>query len=317
MLHFFVFILFIFLLFFLSPINTYAEDESPTATPSAEIRLDITDSPPSPVVIGSEFSISISLTNALPNTTYYFKPRTVDSPATNYFYYGCNDSDGWCYYNSAFADLPNLITDLQGSVNGSLILKFQPDKPVQTDYKIVVNYDSVKPEGSNLWEESYNVVVVQTVSPTNIPVPTSVSTSTPTPTPTPTTRQITNTPTRTPTPTRNISNTLTPTRTSTPKPTSTPTKYPTSTLKPTLTPTLSVSPSLTDTIIDTPTLKPSPEILGDYDDIAETISFISPTATPSSILNQANIFNFIPYFLITAGGGLLMTPTLITKLKKK
>jgi len=100
-------------------------------------------------------------------------------------------------------------------------------------------------------------------------------------------------------------------------PTSIPTKIPTSTLKPTLTPTLSISPNPTDTITDTPTPKPSPEILGEYDDIADTISFITPTSTPSAKTNQANIFNIIPYFLITAGGGLLLTPTLITKLKKK
>ena len=280
-----VILIFLFL-FFTRPILA---QESPTATPSAsptpaEIRLDITDSPSSPVTIGTEFSISISLINAQPNTKYYFKPKTVDSSTTNYFYYKCNDSDGWCHYTSTFTDLPNLTTDSQGQVSGSLVLRFQTDKATAGTYRVRVNYESVKPEGSNEWEESFNIVVVEAVAPENTPIPSATNTPNPTPT-------------STPVPTT--------------KPSSTP--YPTSTPKITFTPT--PENTLTPTEIPTDTPEPEAQVLGDIDtssDIPDIYNFddASKVSTASA---KFTIRSYAPYFLIIVGGGLLLAPAIFSK----
>ena len=296
MLHFFVVILLSFILFFLSPINVFAQEESSIATPSAETRLDIDTQGPDSAIVGQSFSISFILTNATPNTAYFFKAYDAIYNSSNYVQTNCDNNTDWCNYTGdSWSKFPSFTTDSQGNISNSIILRFNPTKTdIPDQIQIALRTDPRL--------DSFNVKVVQVIKPepsnTSTPSPSATSTPTNTPKPTSTTK-----PSSTPKPTTTI------------KPSSTP--KPTSTLKPTLTPTLSISPSPTDTITDTPTLEPSPEILGEYDDITDTISFITPTATPSSKLNQANIFNIIPYFLITAGGGLLLTPTLITKLKKK
>lgn len=286
----------------LLPINVLAQEETPLTSPS--FTFVISDAP-SEVSVDEPFSVSFSITNEKPNTDFHIKGYCIDHTT----YLQTQNGDLWLNYSgakSSWVDHPSYTLDSNGSLDSVVVLKPKIGLNISENVEC-----KLKLKSDNLDEESTQFLEVIIIKPIPTPFPSPSNPPTQPPTITPTS---TSTPTNTPKPTSTIKPTSTPKPTSTTKPSSTP--YPTSTPKPTLTPTLSISPSPTDTITDTPTPEPSPEILGEYDDISETISFITPTASPSAKTNHVDIFGIIPYFLITAGGGLLLTPTLITKFKK-
>jgi len=265
-----------------SPTVIIQPSPTPTSTP-----LPTNTTTPTPTTISQSIYIDSAPSSPVsPNQTFSLQ-FTIHNPDPNFEYklkvvYGSgNESDKTCLVKTVYPD--NTILNFNSPWSSFPIYKSSDSNTLSGTIKAVLSdctNGSTLPDSLSIKIKSENDILSQNLKYIDIKKDPS---STPKPT-------------------------------STTKPSSTP--YPTSTPKPTLTPTLSISPSPTDTITDTPTPEPSPEILGEYDDISETISFITPTASPSAKTNHVDIFGIIPYFLITAGGGLLLTPTLITKFKK-
>jgi len=263
----------------LTPLPTNTANPTPT-TVSPNIYI---DSAPQSVNPNQVFSLQFSIHNPSPNFEYRLKV----------VYGSGSESDKTCLVKTVYPD--NTILNFNSSWSDFPVYKSSDSNTLTGTIKAVLSdctNGSTLPTSLSVKIKSENDILSQNLKYIDIKMD----------------------PTSTPKPSSTPSPTSTPKPVSTTKPSSTP--YPTSTPKKTLTPTQSASPSPTLTVTDTPTFKPSPEVLGEYDEIAETISFITPTPTPLAKTNQTSIFDIIPYFLITAGGGLLLTPTLVTKFKK-
>lgn len=166
-----------------SPTTIPSPTSIPSATP-APARLEIIEAPDS-INPDRIFSVSIDLKNALPSTTYIFKPYDTLNSSKNYFYYQCQNSN-WCHYTSSFTDLPKNTTDSSGNLKLTLLLKFDSTKDIPDQYasRLGVKF---KVNSTDNWSDSFNIKVIEVIKPeaSQKPSVTSTLTSTPKPSLTP------------------------------------------------------------------------------------------------------------------------------------
>jgi hypothetical protein len=307
-------------LILLTPISLFAQDATPPVTPTstpADTVLTI-DSLPSQSTKGEQFNLNISLNSAKASTEYYLKAYG-GLPGDNYAIEVLNNSNWLNGYNGAWETMPKFSTDPSGNFTVIITIRSRSDKESGI-YEINAKTKEVVGT-TNFLSQTRTIQIIDppsptpssTLTPTNTPDPTSTPTITPVPTAT-NTPGPTSTPTATKTPTP--ANTSTPTKTPTPNKTNTPTK----TLTPTKIPTLpavvltEAGPTVTDILFDDSILTPSPS----HEPILGITDIIKPTPTPKpkfSFFKKISP-NFLPTLFIVLGGLMLLTPLIISKIKK-
>lgn len=111
------------------PTSTPVPTPPPTATPiptdiptptKASLSFNATDIPEQSDG-ASAFTVSVSLNNAKPNSTYYLKGAFIKTGSSNYF--GLTKNNGnWIKNSQNYSQQPAIITDNQGNWTGSLEL---------------------------------------------------------------------------------------------------------------------------------------------------------------------------------------------------
>jgi len=277
------------LLFLLLCKSVLAEDITPTATPSATLAPTPTSvpTPSSPnvnftlpistIVKNDAFNINVDLSGLSVGKTYYIKAFSVSNTSA----IDTKNGSSWLANTATWTLFPYSVAS-SGS-QSTVIQARATVSGVISDLKIRIrenttNYDST------------NQMTLIIAEPTSVP---------PTPTPNPTS---------TPPPT----NTPVPASTSTPYPTSTP--KPTSSLTPTPTEVLEEEPTPINDDELLPTITPAFSVQTlDSEVLGDSTSF--PNTETSEIVEKKN--SLLPVILIVGGGLVLLTPLLLTVLKKK
>lgn len=240
------------------------------AAPSVIIE-NISDS----VVLGENFSVGFSVSNADIGSSFYYKVfgGIDDNTSSIQNFYNSN----YLNYTSSWADFPILVISTN-SANLATAFGRVNNNSSSGIYNIRLRIAKTSNTSSKYDSEIKNIdIIAPSPTPTEIP-----PSNTPTPNPT-------STPTSTPT----LSNTPTP------KPTITPTPTKISSPIPTIEP--SVNP------------EPIEEILGATDVLNEPT--IIPTEAKNEVQTNNSVLKFLPTFLIVLGSLLLLTPLVLSKIK--
>ena len=262
------------------------------------------------IVTNDIFTINYTANNLNVGDTYYIKVYGGIDPSTTQIYTIYNNQS--LSSSTSWINFPVIVIDSGGSQVGNIDAIAKEIFGTAT-LKLRMALTS-NPTNQQIDAIPLTInIITPAPTPTNLPSATPTDTTpTSTITPLPTnTQSPSNTPTLTPT--SYPANTPTPTKTPTPTRTPTPTKIPT----PTLIPTLVLDPYPTETNL-TPVIEPTPEITDIIsDDPVLGIDDIVKTSTPTSLINMPTFAsNILPALFIISGGLLLLSPIIISKIKK-